>query len=101
VVEAFDTVPSEVLFGVHRARIRVRRPSLVYYGSYAGEKTAGQDPDPGCRARTGGCRSAAHGPIRGAVHAAARSAQPACEALAVPGWPIASSGSGSCNPQPV
>lgn len=32
VVGAFNTAPSEVLFAVHEARRRVRRPSLVYYG---------------------------------------------------------------------
>jgi 8-hydroxy-5-deazaflavin:NADPH oxidoreductase len=32
VVAAFQTVPSEVLFGVYEARDRARRPSLVYCG---------------------------------------------------------------------
>lgn len=32
VVSAFNTVPSEVLFGVHEARRRASRPSLVYCG---------------------------------------------------------------------
>jgi predicted dinucleotide-binding enzyme len=32
VVAAFNTVPSEVLFGVYEARRRRSRPSLVYYG---------------------------------------------------------------------
>jgi predicted dinucleotide-binding enzyme len=32
VVAAFGTVPSEVLFGVHAARRRANRPSLVYCG---------------------------------------------------------------------
>ena len=32
VVAAFQTVPSEVLFGVYEARRRIRRPSLVYCG---------------------------------------------------------------------
>jgi 8-hydroxy-5-deazaflavin:NADPH oxidoreductase len=32
VVSAFNTVPSEVLFGVYRARRRASRPSLVYCG---------------------------------------------------------------------
>lgn len=32
VVSAFNTVPSEVLFGVFAARRRARRPSLVYCG---------------------------------------------------------------------
>lgn len=32
VVAAFNTVPSEVLFGVYEARRKASRPSLVYYG---------------------------------------------------------------------
>ena len=32
VVSAFNTVPSEVLFGVFEARRRTKRPSLVYCG---------------------------------------------------------------------
>jgi len=32
VVSAFNTVPSEVLFGVYEARRKTRRPSLVYCG---------------------------------------------------------------------
>jgi predicted dinucleotide-binding enzyme len=32
VVSAFNTVPSEVLFGVFGARRKARRPSLVYCG---------------------------------------------------------------------
>jgi len=35
IVSAFNTVPSEVLFGVHRARRRAKRPSLVYCGGAA------------------------------------------------------------------
>ena len=38
VVSAFDTVPSEVLFGVYAARRRTRRPSLMYCGDHAGAK---------------------------------------------------------------
>jgi predicted dinucleotide-binding enzyme len=38
VVSAFNTVPSEVLFGVFDARGRVTRPSLVYCGDDAGSK---------------------------------------------------------------
>jgi len=38
VVSAFNTVPSEVLFGVFAARRRVRRPSLVYCGDDAKAK---------------------------------------------------------------
>src|SRR4029077_14539065 len=32
IVAAFNTVPSEVLFGVYEARRKATRPSLVYYG---------------------------------------------------------------------
>jgi predicted dinucleotide-binding enzyme len=35
VVAAFQTVPSEVLFGVYEARRKARRPSLVYCGDDA------------------------------------------------------------------
>jgi hypothetical protein len=38
VVAAFQTVPSEVLFGVYDARRKARRPSLVYCGDDAGAK---------------------------------------------------------------
>src|SRR5216117_434953 len=38
VVSAFNTVPSEVLFGVFEARRKARRPSLVYCGDDAGSK---------------------------------------------------------------
>ena len=38
VVSAFNTVPSEVLFGVFEARRRARRPSLVYCGDDAKAK---------------------------------------------------------------
>jgi hypothetical protein len=38
VVCAFNTVPSEVLFGVFEARGRAARPSLVYCGDDAGSK---------------------------------------------------------------
>jgi 8-hydroxy-5-deazaflavin:NADPH oxidoreductase len=38
VVCAFNTVPSEVLFGVYAARRRANRPSLVYCGDDAGSK---------------------------------------------------------------
>jgi predicted dinucleotide-binding enzyme len=38
VVCAFNTVPSEVLFGVFAARRKARRPSLVYCGDDAGSK---------------------------------------------------------------
>ncbi len=43
VVSAFNTVPSEVLFGVFEARRKANRPSLVYCGDDAGsKKTAAQ-----------------------------------------------------------
>jgi len=38
VVSAFNTVPSEVLFGVYQARNKTRRPSLVYCGDNADAK---------------------------------------------------------------
>jgi len=38
VVAAFNTVPSEVLFGVYEAKRRAGRPSLVYCGDDAGAK---------------------------------------------------------------
>ena len=38
VVSAFNTVPSEVLFGVFEGRRRARRPSLVYCGDDARSK---------------------------------------------------------------
>jgi len=40
VVAAFNTVPSEVLFGVFAARRRARRPSLVYCGERPKAKRA-------------------------------------------------------------
>jgi predicted dinucleotide-binding enzyme len=38
VVAAFNTVPSEVLFGVYEAKRKARRPSLVYCGDDHGAK---------------------------------------------------------------
>jgi len=38
VVCAFNTVPSEVFFGVYEARRKANRPSLVYCGDHAGSK---------------------------------------------------------------
>lgn len=38
IVSAFNTVPSEVLFGVYEARRRGKRPSLVYCGDDAAGK---------------------------------------------------------------
>jgi hypothetical protein len=38
VVSAFNTVPSEVLFGVFKARRKAARPSLVYCGDDSGSK---------------------------------------------------------------
>lgn len=40
VVSAFNTVPSEVLFGVFKAKRRKDRPSLVYCGDDEGAKSA-------------------------------------------------------------
>jgi predicted dinucleotide-binding enzyme len=43
VVSAFNTIPSEVFFGVFEARRRAKKPSLVYCGNDAGSKrTAAQ-----------------------------------------------------------
>jgi len=52
VVGAFNTVPSEVLFGVFAARQKQPRPSLVYYGDDAASKqlTAGLIRDAGFEA---------------------------------------------------
>lgn len=49
VVSAFNTVPSEVLFGVYEAKRRASRPSLVYCGDDEGAKhvTAGLVRDVG------------------------------------------------------
>lgn len=38
VVSAFNTVPSEVLFGVYEAKRKAKRPSLVYCGDDAAAK---------------------------------------------------------------
>lgn len=38
VVSAFNTVPSEVLFGVFESKRRAAKPSLVYCGDHAGGK---------------------------------------------------------------
>ena len=38
IVSAFNTVPSEVLFGVYEAKSKGRRPSLVYCGDDEGSK---------------------------------------------------------------
>ena len=43
VVAAFNTVPSEVLFGVYDARRRARRPSLIYCGDHAAGKVIAAD----------------------------------------------------------
>jgi hypothetical protein len=43
IISAFNTVPSEVLFGVFEARKKAVRPSLVYCGDHVGaKKTAAQ-----------------------------------------------------------
>jgi len=49
VVSAFNTVPSEVLFGVYEAKRKATRPSLVYCGNDEGAKslTAGLIRDVG------------------------------------------------------
>ena len=38
VVSAFNTVPSEVLFGVFASRRKARKPGLIYCGDHAGSK---------------------------------------------------------------
>jgi predicted dinucleotide-binding enzyme len=38
VVSAFNTIPSEVLFGVYGAKAKTQKPSLVYCGDDAGAK---------------------------------------------------------------
>jgi predicted dinucleotide-binding enzyme len=43
IVSAFNTVPSEVLFGVFEARRKARRPSLVYCGDDSGSKRIAAD----------------------------------------------------------
>ena len=43
VVSAFNTVPSEVLFGVFKARRKSARPSLVYCGDHSGSKGIATD----------------------------------------------------------
>ncbi len=43
VVSAFNTVPSEVLFGVYEARRKARRPSLVYCGDDESGKAVAAD----------------------------------------------------------
>jgi 8-hydroxy-5-deazaflavin:NADPH oxidoreductase len=40
IVSAFNTVPSEVLFGVYNARGKSQRPSLVYCGDDSSAKTS-------------------------------------------------------------
>jgi len=59
VVAAFNTVPSEVLFGVYEARRRVDRPSLVYCGDHA----AGKDVAAGL-IRDAGFEPVDAGPLR-------------------------------------
>jgi 8-hydroxy-5-deazaflavin:NADPH oxidoreductase len=43
VVSAFNTVPSEVLFGVYEARLEASRPSLVYCGDNESGKEVAAD----------------------------------------------------------
>ncbi|HZN53683.1 MAG TPA: NAD(P)-binding domain-containing protein [Candidatus Polarisedimenticolaceae bacterium] len=43
IVSAFNTVPSEVLFGVYEARRRAKRPSLVYCGDEPTSKKVAAD----------------------------------------------------------
>jgi predicted dinucleotide-binding enzyme len=43
VVAAFNTVPSEVLFGVYETKRKARRPNLVHYGDDEGAKRVAAD----------------------------------------------------------
>lgn len=43
VVSAFNTVPSEVLFGVYEAKLKASRPSLVYCGDEESGKAVAAD----------------------------------------------------------
>ena len=63
VVCAFNTVPSEVFFGVYAARRRANRPSLVYCGDDAGSKTVAAE-----LIRDVGFEPADAGPLRIARH---------------------------------
>ena len=75
VVSAFNTVPSEVLFGVYEARRRAGRPSLVYCADHAaGKASAGEaHPRRGLRAR--GYRPVAHRPLHRSLRTAHRRAR--------------------------
>ncbi len=44
VVSAFNTVPSEVLFGVYEAKRKASRPSLVYCGEDKSRKAVAAEP---------------------------------------------------------
>jgi 8-hydroxy-5-deazaflavin:NADPH oxidoreductase len=52
VVCAFNTVPSEVLFGVYERRRNAQRPSLVYCGDHASSKEIAAELIPGRRFRS-------------------------------------------------
>jgi predicted dinucleotide-binding enzyme len=43
IVSAFNTVPSEVLFGVYEAQRKARKPALVYCGDDSGSKRIAAD----------------------------------------------------------
>jgi predicted dinucleotide-binding enzyme len=64
VVAAFQTVPSEVLFGVYEARRKARRPSLVYCGDDGGGKGVAAE-----LIRDAGFDPVDAGPLRIARHA--------------------------------
>ena len=67
VVCAFNTVPSEVLFGVFEARDKDNRPSLIYRDR--------RRADPRCRLRSCGRGPPADRPLHRAVRAAGRPAR--------------------------
>ena len=74
VVATFNTVPSEVLFGVYEAKRRASRPSQVYCGDDQRAKISrGADPRRGFQ--SGGRWTAADRPIHRAVRAARRPAR--------------------------
>jgi predicted dinucleotide-binding enzyme len=64
VAAAFTTVPSEVFFGVHEARDRMPRPSLIVYGDDSEAKRAAEE-----LARSVGFEPLDVGPLRMARYA--------------------------------
>ena len=72
VVAAFQTVPSEVLFGVYEAKRKASRPSLVYCGDDESGKGVAAELDPRRGFRSGGRRPPADRPVHRAVRAPRR-----------------------------